>query len=107
APCPARTRSCVRRASDSIIRSSTASFTHLCATTGVIVGSKAATLSGMVTVGTGGRIQTLPVAWAGAVPLGGGRAVEAAPTAHDPRAGPSPTARLSFGVEPAGRPGAG
>src|SRR5213593_2875815 len=84
APADASVRSCARRASDSIIRSSTTWRAQVSAFVWVIVESNAVTLSGNVTGGIGGRNHTLDDAWVGVVPPGGGNAWPAALTDHDP-----------------------
>src|SRR5947209_1274995 len=58
APSFARSRSCVRRASDSMMRSSTASCAIASAVDWVIEESNEATLDATLTVGYGGNVQT-------------------------------------------------
>src|SRR5205809_6269734 len=84
APKDASVRSCARRASDSIIRSSTTWRAQVSAFVWVIVESNAVPLSGNVTGGIGGRNHTLDDAWVGGVAHGGGSARPAALTVHDP-----------------------
>src|SRR5207249_7950892 len=107
APSVARLKSWARRASDSIIRSSTASRAILFATCWVIVGSKLATLSGICTDGILGRIHTREEADCGPRPVLVGS--ETAPTeiAHTPGSVPEPTVRVTVGSVPSDSSAAG
>src|SRR5437667_12710285 len=106
APVPASCKSCARRASDSMTRSSTTSRAHLSAFLGADW-SKALTFEATVTVGMDGRIHTGADAAAGPELVGGGSAAPAELTTQPPMAGPAPTASARVGGDPDARPAAG
>src|SRR5207245_6454582 len=91
-------RACARRASDSIIRSSTTSCAHRSARSWVIEASKAITLDGMLTDGIGGSTQTWVEAETGIELVGGGSAEPALEKSQVATAGPAPTVSASWGV---------
>src|SRR5207244_7466640 len=98
APLSARCVSCARRASDSMMRSSTTSCAILSAVPTVDL-SNATTLDGTVPVGIGGRIHSGADAETGPEFFGGGRAAAAAPETQLPTAGPVPTLSRGAGRE--------
>src|SRR5207253_8498177 len=107
APLSARLRSCRRRASDSMTRSSTTSCAHVLAVGAFIEGLKAITFVEMLTAGIGGSTQTLAEAETGPELLGGGRGAPALPESQVATAGPEPSVSARFGVETWGSAGAG
>ena len=108
APASASFRSCARRASDSIIRSSARSCAHLVAVVWSIVGSNAVTLAGTVTRGIEGSTHTLAEAAVEGVPGAGGRAAAADATVQDATSVLlAPIVSDSTGREPSGSSGAG
>src|ERR1700730_11413068 len=106
APVPASVKSWARRASDSMMRSSTTSCAILAAFP-VVDLSKATTFGATLTVGIVGRIHTGAEAEAGPELLGGGGAAPAELETQPPMAGPAPTASASVGVDPSASPAAG
>src|SRR5258708_6529966 len=74
---------------------------------GVTVWSKAVTVWGTPTEGTGGRTHTRADAVAGAEPPAGGRAAAAEPAIQAAGPGPDPTRSVTLGVEPSASSAAG
>src|SRR3979490_2472258 len=108
APVAASVKSCARRASDSMMRSSTASCAILAATFGVIDGSNEVTFDPTLTVGIRGSIHTRDDAATGTEFPTGGKAAPALVETQLAIAGPPvPTVSWTVGKEPSASPAAG
>src|SRR5579864_4580824 len=107
APVAARVMSWERRASDSMIRSSTVSWAILAATWAVIVGSKELTFEATLGAGNAGSIQTRADADTGTELPAGGRASPAVLATQTATPGPLPTISGTVGVVPSASPATG
>src|SRR5260370_11424463 len=102
APSSASFKLWVRRASESMMRSSTVSWAILAATCELMDGSNELTFDATLGAGIDGRIHTRADAEAGPEFAGGGSAAPALVDAQPAIPGPAPTVRVMIGVEPSG-----